>query len=124
MAGTNTKERVRPRIKETIKQRDQVETPKNYRVVLLNNPVTDFDAVVDVLRSVFQKAMGEANQIMMYAHMNGRALVMTSTREICNQKVEEARNYCLARANDSRGGRNMYYDQLVFEVEEDDENNN
>lgn len=124
MAGTNTKEKTRPRIKETIRQREQIETPKNYRVVLLNNPVTDFDAVTDVLRTIFQKALAEASQIMMYAHRNGRALVMTSTREICNQKVEEARNYCLSRATETRGGRNMCYDQLVFEVEEDDENNN
>lgn len=124
MAGTNTKEKTRPRLKETVRQREQVETPRNYRVVLLNNPVTDFDAVVDVLRSVFQKALSEASQIMMYAHMNGRAMVMTSTREICNQKVEEARNYCLARSTETRHNRNMYYDQLVFEVEEDDENTN
>lgn len=123
-SNPNVKERTRPRIAEVKKEREQIATPKNYRVILLNNDMTDFDAVVDVLRHVFAIRQQEASQIMIYAHRNGQALVMISTKEICEQKVQEAHNYCLANAHRERGGRSMYYELLRFDVEEDDANGN
>ena len=123
-SNPNVKEKTLPRISEVKKEREQVATPKNYKVLLLNNETTDFDAVVDVLRHVFAINLQQASQIMIYAHNNGQALVMISTKEICEQKVVEARNYCLANAHRTRGNRSMYYEHLQFDVEEDDANGN
>jgi ATP-dependent Clp protease adaptor protein ClpS len=120
MSDTNIK--TRPKIKDNVKIREKVQNPKNYKVVLMNNPITDFDAVVDVLRTVFLKSNAESIQIMWYAHNYGFALVMISTKEICEQKVQEARNYCLTKQGEELQGRNRGYQHLQFEVEEDENN--
>lgn len=117
----NTKTNTRPKIKDLIKTRDKVEVPKNYKVLLLNNPITAFEAVVDVLKTVFGKQHQEASQIMYYAHMNGRALVMISTKAICEAKVEEARLYCERKRTEmmTQLNRSMFYEALEFITEED-----
>lgn len=112
-----------PKVKENIKQRQKVQNPKNYKVVLYNNHITAFEAVVDVLKTVFIKSHAESVQIMWYAHNSGFALVMISTKEICELKVDEAKNYCLNKKDDVEMGRNMGYEHLQFEVEEDESNN-
>lgn len=120
MSNPNIK--TRPKIKDEIKQRQKIQNPKNYKVVLYNNPITAFEGVVDVLRTVFQKNNAESIQIMWYAHNYGFAMVMISTKEICDTKVEEARNYCLSKREDAAQGRNVGYEHLQFEVEEDENN--
>jgi ATP-dependent Clp protease adaptor protein ClpS len=110
--NTNTKEKVREKIEINI------ETPPDYRVVLLNNPVTAFQAVVDVLRSVFGRSGAEAEQIMFIAHTSGKASVIVSTREICEIKVNEAKEYCKKKEGETMMGRNAFYTALQFEVEE------
>ena len=87
-SNTNTKERVKEKIEINI------ETPPDYRVVLLNNPITAFQAVIDVLRSVFGRSGAESEQIMFIAHSSGKASVIVSTKEICEIKVNEAKEYC------------------------------
>src|SRR5690606_19501666 len=113
----NTKTVTRPRI-ET-KNREEVKTPKNYRVILLNNEITAYGAVVETLKDVFQKSERESVQIMYHAHMNGRALVMISTKEICEIKEQEAKAYCAKNAHRTEMGRNMGFANLEFIVEED-----
>ena len=116
--GTKTIEKTGIVVKEKFK----VKLPKNYRVVLLNNDTTAFEAVVDVLRVIFNKNNQEAQQIMMHAHMNGRAMVEAPvTIAIGEGKVKQAEEYCRQRETEmgERFVRPFYYNHLRFEVEED-----
>lgn len=119
---SNTRVQTPPQVKDDIKQRQKIQHPKNYKVVLYNNHITAFEAVVDVLKTIFLKSHAESVQIMWYAHNSGFALVMISTKEICEAKVEEAKHYCLTKKDDLEMGRNMGYEHLQFEVEEDESN--
>lgn len=107
---------------QKVKERFKVKQPKNYRIVLLNNDVTAFEAVVDVLRVIFNKNQAEASQIMFHAHNTGRALVEAPvTKEMGEGKCKQAEDYCKRREDEigDRYGRPMYYNELKFEVEED-----
>lgn len=109
-------------IKKTVKEKFKIKLPKNYRIVLLNNDITSFEAVVDVLKAIFSKNSTEAKAIMMHAHMNGRALVEAPvTKEIGEAKIKQAEDYCQKREieADQFMGRPNYYTYLKFEVEED-----
>lgn len=105
-----------------VREKFKVKLPKNYRIVLLNNDTTAFDAVVDVLRVIFNKNTQEASQMMMHAHINGRALVEAPvTKSIGEGKVKQAEDYCRQREIEvgEREGRPSFYNHLRFEVEED-----
>jgi ATP-dependent Clp protease adaptor protein ClpS len=119
---SNTRVLSPPQVKDDIKQRQKVQNPKNYKVVLYNNHITAFEAVVDVLKTVFLKSHAESVQIMWYAHNSGFALVIISTKEICEAKADEAKTYCMSKKDDAESGRNMGYEHLQFEVEEDESN--
>ena len=59
-----------------------------YHVVLWNDPVTLMDVVVRVLRKVFGYGRDQAEQLMLIAHREGRAVVWTGARD-------QATRYCL-----------------------------
>ena len=71
---------------ERHKQRTQ--TPKMYRVVLLNDDYTAMEFVVQVLENVFQKSPAEAFRLMMQIHTQGRAVCGIYTHEVAETKVE------------------------------------
>lgn len=117
---TGTKTNVKTNV--VVKEKFKVKQPKHYRISLLNNDTTAFEAVVDVLRVIFNKNTQEASQMMMHAHLNGRALVEAPvTKEMGEAKVKQAEEYCQKREIEmgERYGRPYYYNHLRFEVEED-----
>lgn len=65
--------------------------PRMYKVLLLNDDVSDPDNVVTVLRRVFAMDLGRATHVMMEAHTKGSALCATYTFEVAETKVAEAR---------------------------------
>lgn len=114
----STKNNTNTNVKEKQKIEINIETPPDYRVILLNNPVTAFQAVVDVLMSVFGRSGAESEQIMFIAHTSGKASVIISTKEICQIKVNEAKEYCKKKEGEAIMGRGAFYTALQFEVEE------
>jgi len=120
---TNTETKESFKIKEQFKIKAQ--PPKPYKILLLNNNYTDFDAVVDVLKKVFQKSSMEAQQLMMIAHLTGKALVKAPvSKEEGEKLIDEAKKYCLkqeATMPRRNGGRPLYYDLIEFELESDDD---
>lgn len=119
------KEKTNTKIKSDfkIKEKFEIKTPKNYKIVLLNNNTTAFEAVVDVLREVFSKNQAMSQMIMMKAHREGKALVEAPvSKEIGELKIKQAEEFCEKRERElgtNDWGRPYYYTHLKFEVEED-----
>ena len=70
------------------RHKQKTQTPKMYRVLLLNDDYTAMEFVVQVLENVFQKHPAEAFRLMMQVHTQGRAVCGTYTHDVAETKVE------------------------------------
>jgi ATP-dependent Clp protease adaptor protein ClpS len=70
--------------------RPKTERPKAYKVILLNDDYTPRAFVVGVLRAVFRMITGQAQAVMLTAHMRGVCVVAVYTREIAETKAAQA----------------------------------
>ena len=75
----------------------RLETPKMYRVLLLNDDFTPMDFVVLVLRRFFGKNEDEANLIMLDVHKKGSGTAGVFTLEMAEMKVMQVNQF--ARMN-------------------------
>ena len=66
------------------------ERPHLYKVILLNDDYTPRDFVVMVLKAVFRMTESEALGVMLTAHQKGACVVAVFTKEVADQKAEEA----------------------------------
>jgi ATP-dependent Clp protease adaptor protein ClpS len=71
----------------TVKPKTQVERPKLYKVILLNDDFTPREFVVKVLKSVFRMTEGEAYGVMLTAHRRGACVVAVFTKEVAETKA-------------------------------------
>ena len=69
------------------RQQQKTETPKMYRVLLLNDDYTTMEFVLSVLEEVFQKSPAEAFRLMMQVHTQGKATCGIYTHEVAETKV-------------------------------------
>lgn len=76
----------------------ELEEPRQYEVVLLNDDYTTMDFVVDVLRRFFRKSLSQAERLMREIHERGSAVIALYPREIAETKVEQVIDY--AREHD------------------------
>jgi ATP-dependent Clp protease adaptor protein ClpS len=76
-------------VKET-ETRTATERPRLYKVILLNDDFTPRAFVVKVLQGVFRMTEGEAEAVMLTAHMRGACVVAVYTREVADEKAKEA----------------------------------
>jgi ATP-dependent Clp protease adaptor protein ClpS len=84
-----------PDFEEGIKTKIKVDTPKMFRVLLLNDHYTTMEFVVEVLMKVFRKPLQEATNIMLDVHRKGQGTVGVFTRDIAETKVSQV--HSLAR---------------------------
>jgi ATP-dependent Clp protease adaptor protein ClpS len=75
----------------------KVETPKKFKVILLNDDFTPMEFVVHILTHFFNKTQEEADKIMLEVHNKGAGLAGVYTREIAEMKVQQVTT--LARKN-------------------------
>jgi ATP-dependent Clp protease adaptor protein ClpS len=73
------------------------DTPKKYKVVLLNDDSTPMAFVIELLVHIFNKNKSEAENITLQVHNSGRGIAGIYYYEIAEQKVHEATS--VSRAN-------------------------
>lgn len=69
----------------------EVEEPKKYKVLLLNDNYSTMDFVVEILKKIFRKTEVEATQIMLSVHENGKGLCGIYSHEIAATKVAQVK---------------------------------
>ena len=69
------------------KEKIDIEPPKLYRVLLLNDDYTPMDFVVWVLIKVFHKSHEESSKIMLDTHNLGKGIVGVYSYDIARTKV-------------------------------------
>ncbi len=74
----------------------ELQEPKKYKVVLLNDDYSTMDFVIDILMKVFRKNLDEATVITLNIHNNGKGVCGIYTYEIAATKVTQVKN--MARA--------------------------
>ncbi|MEO1942157.1 MAG: ATP-dependent Clp protease adaptor ClpS [Campylobacterales bacterium] len=72
----------------------EVETllPPLYKVILLNDDVTTFDFVIELLQELFNKSFEDAVRLTFQIHREGRGVVGIYPKEIAEAKVELVHN--------------------------------
>ena len=68
----------------------KVKEPKKYKVIMLNDDFTTMEFVVEVLVDIFKKDPVSAEQIMLFVHKNGRAVVGEYPYDIALTKTTQA----------------------------------
>lgn len=76
---------------------NQVDVPKMYKVLLLNDDFTPMDFVILVLRRFFAKTEDQATQIMLDVHKKGSGTAGVFTLEVAEMKAMQVNQ--LSRAN-------------------------
>lgn len=67
----------------------RTKTPKQYKVLLLNDDFTTMEFVVHILETLFMKSPSEAVQIMLQVHKNGRGIAGVFSKQIAEAKIEQ-----------------------------------
>lgn len=71
----------------------KIDTPKMYKVILLNDDYTPMDFVVLVLRRFFAKSEEQATQIMLDVHKKGAGVAGVYSLEIAEMKVMQVNQF-------------------------------
>ncbi|MEN0059225.1 MAG: ATP-dependent Clp protease adapter ClpS [Bdellovibrio sp.] len=71
----------------------KVDTPKMYKVIILNDDYTPMDFVVLVLRRFFAKTEEQATKIMLDVHKKGAGVAGVYTLEIAEMKVMQVNQF-------------------------------
>ena len=80
-----------PSYKYELEDDVELEEPKKYKVLLLNDDFSTMEFVIDILTLVFRKTMQESEQIMLDVHNNGKAVCGIYTQEIALTKVSQVK---------------------------------
>lgn len=67
--------------------RESVQEPPLYKVLLHNDDYTTMDFVVMILQTIFNKNTDEATRVMLNVHHQGVGIAGVYTREIAETKV-------------------------------------
>ena len=81
------------RFEEEIKEDIELQKPKMYKVLLLNDDFTSMDFVVSVLKNIFHKNEEEAHIIMLKIHNSGSWVCGVYTYDIAETKVAQVLSY-------------------------------
>ena len=77
-------------VKVTKKTVVELQPPKKWKVVFLNDDVTPMELVVELLTTIFKHSENAAKEITLEIHKTGSAVAGVYTFEIAEQKVVES----------------------------------
>ncbi len=70
----------------------EVEEPKKYKVLLLNDNFSTMEFVIEILRKIFRKSQTQSADIMLQVHNNGKAACGVYSHEIASTKVAQVKH--------------------------------
>lgn len=70
------------------KEKEKVDEPPLYKVILLNDDYTTFDFVVSILTGIFGKSVPEAIKITNDVHRKGSGVCGVFSRDIAETKID------------------------------------
>lgn len=70
------------------KEREKIQEPPKYKVILLNDDYTTMDFVVFVLKNIFHKSVTEAQEIMLKIHKTGSGVAGVYSLDIAQTKAQ------------------------------------
>ena len=76
-----------------LKDRQSVEPPKKFKVILHNDDYTPMEFVVDVLMDVFNYGTQKANQVMLQVHEQGKGIAGVYPKEIAWMRTKKCNKY-------------------------------
>ena len=76
----------------------EVQQPKMFKVLLLNDDYTPMDFVIQVLKRFFHKTTEQATKVMLQVHYEGQGVAGIYTADIAETKVALVNDY--SRAHD------------------------
>lgn len=79
-----------------LQDRQKVEPPKKYKVILHNDDYTPMDFVIIILMDAFSFSFQKASAIMMQVHEKGKGIAGAYSKEIASMKVKRCNQ--IARA--------------------------
>lgn len=71
-----------------LKDKQKIDRPRRYKVLLLNDNYTTMEFVVDVLVQVFRRTHQEAVKIMYSVHENGSGVAGVYVKDIAETKIK------------------------------------
>lgn len=77
-------------VKVTKKTVVELQPPKKWKVVFLNDDVTPMELVIELLTTIFKHSENAAKEITLEIHNTGSAVAGVYTFEIAEQKVVES----------------------------------
>lgn len=72
------------------REKQEVNEPKKYKVVLHNDDYTPMDVVTHILCSIFNHSAVSATRIMLTVHKTGIGVAGIYTKEVAEAKLEKA----------------------------------
>lgn len=80
---------ITPSVKTDIHNQDQIEEPRRFQVILLNDNYTTMDFVVMILMEIFSKNEDDAIDLMLQVHHEGMGVAGTYVKDIAEAKREQ-----------------------------------
>ncbi|EGK8164537.1 ATP-dependent Clp protease adaptor ClpS [Campylobacter coli] len=75
--------------KSKVLEKNKLQEPKMFKVVLLNDDVTTMDFVIEILMNIFHHDFETASKIMLEVHLNGSGICGVYTQEIALSKQKK-----------------------------------
>lgn len=72
-----------------LKDRQKIERPRRFKVLLLNDDYTTMEFVVDVLQGIFRRSHDEAMTIMLNVHQNGMGVAGVYVKSVAETKITQ-----------------------------------